>query len=191
MYLFFDTETTGLPKSWKAPLTDLDNWPRLVQIAWIYCNDEGEEILSRNYIIKPDNFIIPKEASDVHGITTEQAMQDGLPLINILDEFSQNLGQTKYLVAHNMDFDEKIIGAEFLRQDLISDLFQVKKICTKNASTNFCQLPGNYGSYKWPKLSELHIKLFGVDFEDAHDALVDVKACAKCFFELKKRNIIS
>ncbi|MCX6741278.1 MAG: hypothetical protein NTY61_02675, partial [Candidatus Parcubacteria bacterium] len=38
-YLFFDTETTGLPKNWKAPIEDLDNWPRIVQIAWaIYKN---------------------------------------------------------------------------------------------------------------------------------------------------------
>lgn len=191
MYLFFDTETTGLPKNWKAPITVLDNWPRLVQIAWIFYNEKGKEILSRNYIIKPDNFIIPQEASNVHGITTERAIQDGLPLSSVLDEFAQNINQSEYLVAHNMDFDEKIVGAEFLRKDIINNLFQTKKICTKNASTNFCKIPGNYGRYKWPKLSELHTILFGVDFEDAHDALVDVKACAKCFFELKQRNVIT
>ncbi len=190
MYLFFDTETTGLPKNWKAPLENLDNWPRLVQIAWIYYNKKGEEILARDYIIKPDNFIIPREASNVHGITTEKATQDGMPLFDVLDEFSQNINQANYLVAHNMSFDEKIVGAEFLREDLANSLFQTKKICTKDESTNFCKIPGNYGGYKWPKLSELHITLFGVDFEEAHDALVDVKACARCFFELKRRNVI-
>jgi len=26
MYLFFDTETTGFPRKWKIPITDLNNW---------------------------------------------------------------------------------------------------------------------------------------------------------------------
>lgn len=189
MYLFFDTETTGLPLNWKAPVEDVNNWPRLVQIAWILYNENAEKILSRDYIIKPQNFTIPEDASRVHGITTERAMTQGVPLIDVLNEFSQTIDQTEYLIAHNMSFDEKITEAEFIREKISSNLFKIKKICTKDESTNFCKIPGNYG-YKWPKLSELHIILFGKDFEEAHDALVDVTACAKCFFELKKRNII-
>ncbi len=72
MYLFFDTETTGLPQNWKAPVTDLNNWPRMIQIAWILCDDKGNRIESDDFIIKPENFEIPKDASTIHGISTEK-----------------------------------------------------------------------------------------------------------------------
>lgn len=189
MYLFFDTETTGLPKKWDAPIEDLENWPRLVQIAWILFDDDGGQVLSKEYIIKPEGFLIPEESSRVHGITTELAMKKGRPLQKILNEFSLSMSLSNFLVAHNMSFDEKIIEAEFLRKRVQKSLFQPKKLCTKEIATEFCKIPGPYG-FKWPSLSELHIKLFGEDFKDAHDALVDVSACAKCFFELKKQGIV-
>ncbi|MCK5474948.1 MAG: 3'-5' exonuclease [Candidatus Pacebacteria bacterium] len=189
MYLFFDTETTGLPKKWDAPVSDLENWPRLVQIAWLYFDENGNEISNKSEIIKPEGFTIPEEASNVHGISTKSAMEKGIDLKEVLKEFSNIMGKTKFLIAHNMSFDEKIIDAEFIRKGIGKSLFSPEKICTKEASTQYCEIPGNYG-YKWPSLSELHIKLFGSDFDDAHDALVDVKACAKCFFELKKRGVI-
>jgi len=77
MYLFFDTETTGLPKNWKAPVTDLNNWPRMIQIAWILCDDKGNRIESDDFIIKPENFHIPIDAVRVHGISTETAINEG------------------------------------------------------------------------------------------------------------------
>ncbi|MCK5491355.1 MAG: 3'-5' exonuclease [Candidatus Pacebacteria bacterium] len=189
MYLFFDTETTGLPKKWDAPVTDLENWPRLVQIAWLYFDENGKEISRKNSIIKPEGFLIPEESSNVHGISNEMANKKGVSLKKILKEFSEMAGKTKFLIAHNMSFDEKIIDAEFLRKGIQKSLFQPEKICTKEASTQYCEISGNYG-FKWPSLSELHIKLFGQDFEDAHDALIDVRACAKCFFELKNIGIL-
>ncbi len=189
MYLFFDTETTGLPKKWDAPITDLENWPRLVQIAWILSDDDGSQIISKEYIIKPEDFVIPEESSKVHGITTEFALKKGKPLKKILNEFSLSMSLSKFMVAHNMSFDEKIIESEFLRKNIQRSLFQPVKLCTKEIGTEFCKIPGKYG-FKWPSLSELHIKLFGADFEDAHDALVDVNACARCFFELKKQGIV-
>ena len=66
MYLFFDTETTGLPKNWRAPVADLNNWPRLVQLAYLYCDGDGNTLLSGDYIIKPDGFLIPESASIIH-----------------------------------------------------------------------------------------------------------------------------
>ena len=83
-YLFFDTETTGLPRKWNAPVNDLDNWPRLVQIAWVLYKD-GIKISSYDLIIKPENFIIPTEASNIHGITTELAVSKGVSLQTALD----------------------------------------------------------------------------------------------------------
>lgn len=189
MYLFFDTETTGLPQNYNAPIEDLNNWPRLVQLAWSIYDKSGEKIDSSSFIIKPEGFEIPEQASSVHGITTERALKEGQKLENILQEFSQAISQAKIIVAHNMSFDEKIIGAEFLRTGVNHELFETIRVCTKEEATDYCQIPGNYG-YKWPRLSELHIKLFGEDFEGAHDALTDVEACARCFFELAKRGVI-
>lgn len=190
-YLFFDTETTGLPRNWNAPVSDLDNWPRLVQIAWVFYKN-GIKISSSDFIIKPEGFRIPIDASNIHGITTERAEKDGTPLQVVLREFQNIMEQSDCLVAHNISFDEKIMGAEFLRKDMPNGLISKKTICTKERSTNFCAIPSpnGYSDYKWPKLSELYLKLFGTEFEDSHSALADVNATAECFWELKKLGII-
>ena len=189
MYLFFDTETTGLPKDWKAPVTDLDNWPRLVQIAWSRYDSSGNKTSDNNYIIKPQGFVIPPYSSIIHRITTEKALREGVDLKMVLEKFVQDIRDVKFLVAHNMDFDTKIVEAEFLRTNLVSNISKISKICTMKRATNFCQIEGPYG-FKWPTLAELYKKLFEEDFKDAHDASVDISACAKCFFKLKKMKII-
>jgi len=185
MYLFFDSETTGLPLSWKAPVTDLNNWPRLVQLAYLLYDADGNKITSEDVIIKPDGFTIPIESSRIHGITQERAMQEGQSLNVVLEQFNGLIGKSTYLVAHNMAFDEKIVGAEFLRLGMPNTIASKNKICTMDKSTNFCAIEGPYG-YKWPKLSELHYKLFNRGFEEAHNAAVDIEATARCFWELKR-----
>jgi len=189
MFLFFDTETTGLPRNYLAPLEDLDNWPRLVQLAWLMVDKKGKELKGVNKIIKPEGFTIPEAAAAVHGISTERAHKEGVLLNSVLKEFADVVGGAKIVVAHNMSFDEKIMGAELLRKKHEHKLFERPKICTMQSSTDYCQIENEFG-YKWPKLIELHHKLFDEGFDDAHDALADVKACARCFFELKKRGII-
>jgi DNA polymerase III epsilon subunit-like protein len=186
MYLFFDTETTGLPQNWKAPVTDVDNWPRLVQLAFLLYDNSGEKISAGDFIIKPIGFFIPSDVSKVHGITTEKALQEGQPVLSVLQYFNRFVQQADYLVAHNMSFDEKIVAAEFLRNGMTNTLSGKNKICTMEKTTNFCAIKGAYG-YKWPKLSELYYKLFGVYFEEAHNATADIQATAKCFWELKRR----
>jgi DNA polymerase III epsilon subunit-like protein len=185
MYLFFDTETTGLPKNWKAPVTDLNNWPRLVQLAYLYYDSNGNKISGGDFIIKPEGFTIPADASRIHGISTERAIKEGKPLLTILQTFQLLISQAEFLVAHNINFDEKIVGAEFLRAGMQNSLPSKRKICTMESTTNFCALAGPYG-YKWPKLSELHYKLFNTGFDEAHNAAVDINATAKCFWELKR-----
>lgn len=189
MYLFFDTETTGLPKNWKAPESDINNWPRLVQIAWLQYDTTEKQISKNSHIIKPDGFSIPLDATKVHGISTQRAEKDGIALRQVLKEFSSILNESKFLVTHNMNFDKKVVGAEFLRIGIKNNLSEIQKICTMQSSTDFCKIPGNYG-YKWPSLPELHMSLFKSPFEESHDALADTTACAKCFFELRKKGII-
>lgn len=189
MHLFFDTETTGVPKNYKAPVTNLENWPRLVQIAWLVTDKEGNELKSIEYVIKPDGFSIPLEASKIHGITNDYAKENGHDLKLVLEEIISDISKSSTVVAHNIKFDEKIIGAELLRMALDSELDNKQRKCTMELSTNFCKLPGPYG-YKWPRLDELYKILFGINFSNAHTALADVKACAKCYFELINREII-
>jgi len=188
-YLIFDTETTGKPRNYNAPVSDSENWPRLVQIAWLQYDSSEKEIGSCEYIIKPQGFTIPDESVRIHGISTERASNEGLPLRTVLNEFSEAVEQSMILVAHNMDFDEKIVSAEFFRENISDGLVQTKKICTMKSSTDFCQIPRRYG-YKFPTLSELHYKLFNIGFKGAHNAAIDATACAKCFFELKRLGII-
>ncbi len=184
-YVFFDTETTGLPKNWKAPVTDLDNWPRLIQLAYIVFTEDGEKLSEGNYIVKPEGFTIPKSASNVHGITTEKAESEGEDLIEVLTRFHSIISESAVLVAHNIAFDEKIIGSEFLRNNFENSIDLKQKICTMTSTVDFCSIPGAYG-FKWPGLAELHIKLFGENFDNAHDAFADIEATANCFWELKR-----
>ncbi|MBK9462054.1 MAG: 3'-5' exonuclease [Sphingobacteriales bacterium] len=189
MYLFFDTETTGLPRNWKAPASDTNNWPRMVQLAWMYYDTEGTLLASGNHIIRPVGYVIPADVAQIHGITHSRALQEGEDLQTVLSNFEKMIAETNYLVAHNMSFDEKILGAEFIRSNMTDAASSKRKICTMQSTTNFCAIPGPYG-YKWPKLSELHYKLFRADFDGAHNAAVDVEVTAKCFWELKRRKLV-
>ena len=188
-YLFFDTETTGLPRSNRAPVHQVSNWPRMVQIAWLLFDNSGNEIDGNCHIIKPNGFTIPAAVARIHRITNERALKEGIDLLPVLKSFSEFIDQADVLVAHNMSFDEKIVGAEFIRNKMPNSVSGKKKLCTMLSSTDYCQLPGPYGN-KWPKLSELHTELFGYDFEEAHDALADIRATAKCFWKMREIELI-
>ncbi len=190
MYVIFDTETTGIPRSWRAPVTDLDNWPRLVQLAWHLYDKDGTKLDAQDLIIKPEGFTIPVEVARIHGITTERAMSEGVPLALALDTFACSLNDAEFLVAHNINFDEMVLGAEYLRVHNVNKLDGKGRICTMQGSTAYCEIPGPYG-YKWPRLLELHQKLFNAGFDNAHNAATDVVVTAKCFWELKKLGILA
>lgn len=189
MYFFFDTETTGLPKDWKAPVTDLDNWPRMIQVGYITYQPTGEHLKTREYIIRPEGFTIPAAAAKVHGISTERAMDEGVALVDVLEELHSEIAQASKLIAHNIAYDEKVLGAELLRENMSNIVDFKDKICTMRSTVDFCALPGRYG-YKWPNLQELHTKLFNRRFEGAHNALADIQATADCFWRLKELNVL-
>jgi DNA polymerase III epsilon subunit-like protein len=193
MHLFFDTETTGLPKDWKAPSSAVNNWPRMVQIAWVLTDDDGNSLETYSAIIKPEGFTIPREASDIHRVTQERALAEGLLLSEVLEAFTTTMAKAKQLVAHNMAFDEMILGCEFHRVAGRDPLRSKPKACTmKNDDIiEWAAIPPHrYGSYKWPTLEQLHRKLFQTGVPDAHDALVDVEATVRCYFGLRGRGVI-
>jgi len=191
VYLVFDTETTGLPLNYRAPLTDFNNWPRMVQIAWQIHDIKGDLIEVKNYIIKPEGFTIPYNSEKIHGISTELAHKKGLPLKEVLSFFTEALNSVEFIIGHNISFDNNIVGCEFLRSEMVNVLESKTSIDTKEESTEFCQLPGGRGGkYKWPNLSELYNKLFGESFAEAHNASADVEATTRCFLELIRLSVI-
>ncbi|MBN2662031.1 MAG: 3'-5' exonuclease [Bacteroidales bacterium] len=178
-YLFFDTETTGFPPR-----------ARLVSIAWQIWNNETLE-KTEYYVIKPEGFTIPYEAERVHGISTDYALQNGVDIRMVLDKFFTDTENSEILVAHNYNFDAKMMDSEYKRAGITSNLPNKNVVDTMLASTKFLKLPAKNGrGYKWPRLEELYTFLFEQKFDNAHSANADVDATVKCFFELKKRGII-
>lgn len=193
MYLIFDTETTGLPKSWSAPLTDTDNWPRCVQIAWQLHDEMGNLIEHQDYLVKPEGFNIPYDSERIHGISTELAEEEGITLKEVLAKFNIALSKTKFIVGQNLGFDLNIMGCEFYRMgvDSIMASLPVLDTCTE-VTAELLKIPGGRGGkFKLPTLTELHTYLFGVPFSEAHNATADVEATTRCFLELIKRGVFS
>lgn len=182
MYFFFDTETTGLNKS-----SD-----RVIQVAWLLISEDGKELRRNNRLIKPSGFEIPPAAEKIHGISTSVANRFGVPLRQALLDFARDIDVCKVIIGHNLSFDIDMLRPEFARENIELRLDGKSMVCTMRSSTAWCRLPKLDGrpGYKWPKLDELHYRLFGSYFENAHDALNDVLATKACFFELIRINVI-
>lgn len=192
VFIVFDTETTGLPRNYKASIKEVDNWPRIIQLAWVIYDDEGIELKSRCELIKPDGWVVPDGKFWIdNGYSTEKNEAEGVELKSLIEELVGDLKHAGMLIAHNMSYDSKVLGCEMYRLGMDTEK-KINKFCTKESTTKWCAIPNRRGfGFKWPTLTELHTKLFGKGFDDAHDALADVRACGKCFFELRKRGIIS
>lgn len=192
-YIFFDTECNGLPFSNKLSVDDTSNWPRMIQLAWLVTDEHGNILKRQSHIIYPQGFIITNEVENLTGITTSRAKSEGVNLRTVLNEFMDDLVDAELVIGHNIDFDKHVLGCELYRERLDYDtLLNKKSVCTMQRSTNFCAIPNPnsyYGGYKWPKLEELYQKLFNTTLSNAHDALSDVEATRKCYFELKKQGI--
>ena len=192
MYLIYDTETTGLPKNFSAPVSDSENWPRLVQVAWQLHDEMGELIEVKNFIIRPEGFNIPYNAEKIHGISTQRAQQKGVDLRFALEEFNKAVSNSTFIVGHNIVFDINIMGAEYHRTQMDTSLMEQQIVDTKEEGTDFCAIPGGRGGkFKWPTLTELHTKLFNEGFNEAHNASADVEATARCFLELIRLRVIN
>lgn len=190
MKLFFDTETTGLANFKLAPHHQ-DN-PRLVQLAALLVSDAGDEIVSLNAIIRPDGFEIPKESSDIHGITTEIANKKGILLRHALEIFTGISSYCDTLVGHNIAYDKFILGGELSRVNRTTTILCDKKsYCTMLESTKILKIPSPRVGYKWPKLQEAYKFFFNEEFEGAHDAMADIRATKRVYEELSLRNKIA
>lgn len=177
MNLIFDTETTGLA-DFRLPQVHLAH-PRMVSLAAILTDTDGAEISMMSAIIYPE-MAIPKQASAIHGITTERARQCGVPLVCALSMFCQMAAKADALVAHNIEFDLRIIRTELYRVSRFDRLKDMMPFCTMHASKPICKIPGKRG-HKWPSLDEAHRHFFSEGFSGAHSALEDARACARVY----------
>jgi DNA polymerase III subunit epsilon len=192
MYLFFDTETNGLPKNMHASPLELDNWPRVIQLAYIVLDDNLDEVKTFEALIQPDGWTIPQLKFWIdNGFSDEKNAAEGIPMEDALAHFCDDVSVCNTIVAHNLNFDKPIITAEMLRYGVSPLHKQLYKHCTMLSSVSYCAIPAKNGrGYKWPKLEELHEKLFGDKFDNAHDALADVRATVRCFKELVSMGIM-
>lgn len=190
MYIFFDTETNGLPKNYKASMFDVENWPRVIQLGWIFLSDDLKTKSENKFFIKPDGWTVPKEPFWIDkGYSTERCEAEGKPLKVVLEMLVNDINKSKYMVAHNIGFDYNVLGAEMIRYGAKATT-RTDKICTMEIGTDVCKLPSNYGKgYKWPKLEELYRHLFGKDFIGAHDALSDCVATMECFLRMSENGV--
>lgn len=188
MFLIFDTETTGLPEDYKAPAGPA--WPRLVSISWQLVTSQNEVIEREYFIVKPKGFTIPEEVVKIHGISTEIALKEGKHLGFVLGKFSKACSMASVLVAHNIEFDIKIVKSAYIQANLsFNAVGNKRQYCTKEASKILSNIPSSKGEFKALKLAELYRYFFNEDFQGAHNSECDTEACKVCFFEMQKLKI--
>jgi len=190
MYLFYDTETTGLPDFKMS--AGWGGQPRICQLGAILTDQEGRVKAEANLLIKPEGWTIPAETTAIHGISQADAENYGLPIKTVLAIFSRLVAKSYAVVAHNIRFDLFLLEIECSR--LSSNLNLPKQhLCTMEESREILKLPptkrmASLGmtKFKNPNLQEAHRHFFGREFEGAHDAMADVRACRDIFFAMKK-----
>ena len=184
LFLFVDTETSGLPQQIGSRIEQ----PRIVQIAWSAFDGQGRLIEKDCHIIRPEQFEIYTGAIAIHGITQQRAIAEGKDCRQVLEKFEKLLNRAVMLIGHHIDFDSKVIHAELQRHRMPSELLTKPHFCTMKNAVKYCNIPGPRG-LKYPKLEELHHKVFGLRYENVHSADADVEATQKCFWKLKAEGI--
>lgn len=177
--IFLDLETTGLPRNRNVHWSQLDNWPRIVSIAWIIRDTKGLEA-EAYHIIQPDGFEIPSSASAIHSITTEIAKRKGRPWGEVSRLLLESIRakDVSLLVSHNVDFDLPILLSELHRQGVRHNLENLPKYCTmKGYGSTIGQL--------YVKLDATYLALTGSKMIGAHNALSDARACLHCYDKLR------
>lgn len=191
--LFYDTETTGLP-DFKAP-SESPQQPHIVQLAAILVDlDTRKEIASMDVVIQPEGWVIPDDMAAIHGITTEFANKVGIPEKLAVQLFME-LATGRKRIAHNQQFDARIIRIALMRYstEVTADEFKAGEAeCTATMATPICNLPptdkmlaAGMTKNKTPNLGEAYRHFMGKDFENAHSALADVRACMAVYFGIK------
>jgi DNA polymerase III epsilon subunit-like protein len=196
MYVFLDTETTGVPRSRSAMPASMCQWPRLVQVAWAAYGEEGSCLTVEAHLVYPTDFAIPAAATRIHGISTARAKLEGLALGWVMEHFLRVIREHgRILVGHNVGFDRSVIAAEMYRlgyskTTVEMEFGSMRQICLMRTTATYCCIRGRFGKAKYPTLAELHQKLFGAKPHLSHTAPADVETTARCFFRLRELGVI-
>lgn len=181
--LFIDTETTGLPQRWDVPYAVPGNWPSAVQVAWVVCSRNGQEIKAENHYIQADDCDISPAAFRIHGISKDFLRENGKSRAVVLNKLKADLNQYQPLVVgHFMQLDYHIIGADTYRLGWENPLQKSPTFCTMLATAKYVSNPRS----KYLRLDRLYYVLFNQDLAHPHEALADARATAACFFEMVK-----
>ena len=185
-YLIFDCSAIAKPTNYKAPFSDTFAWPRMIHLSWILLNEQLKPIEDFDCIVKPEGFIITSEIEKNAHLDQEDFERKGADLEEILDKFFATVEKTDYVIAHNLNFNENVVAAEYIRKNKDINLFKKERICLMQESTHYCKIPNKRGGYKWPTLNELHVICFNQGYTPSNNARADVIAAARCFIKLMK-----
>ncbi len=187
-FLVIDTETSGLPKKWDAPYHLKNNWPYILQIAWLIYNADGTLLKKENHYIKPGNFNITKSSIKIHHITKELLLHKGKDKLLILKKLARDIAKYQPLVvAHFTELDYHMVGAESFRLNIENPLQQTPLFCTMKASGAYVKNP----NFSYLKLNRFYKTLFNKKPEKLHNAFEDAKLTAEIFFYLKNKGEVT
>lgn len=184
MFLLFDVSANGKPRNWKAHFTDSFSWPRMIHIAWLLYDKKGNLVEEKDFLIKSHGLDIPPAVLKMHKLDLADIEEKGVDVEEALEAFKPALKQAIYGFAFNLQYNEKILQAEYYRNNITHTLGQIESFCLMRESTFYCKIPKRGGGYKWPSLQQLHQTLFNAGFDGAGNAKTDVTALSRCFNKL-------
>lgn len=187
MFLVFDVTSASQPNNYDAPFSDTFAWPRMVHMSWILLDENLKPVEDYDCIIKPEGYEVNDNLLKRARLDKEEIESRGEDLEQVLTHFTQSVEKAKYLISHNIDVDEKVLAAEYLRKNMHPPHFSVERISLMQESTWFCKIPSKRGDgYKWPTQQELYALLFNQKYSPAGNARADVIATARSFIMLYK-----
>tara|TARA_Y200000002_G_scaffold356937_1_gene339083 strand:+ start:1672 stop:2379 length:708 start_codon:yes stop_codon:yes gene_type:complete len=207
-FLVYDVETTGLLPRGNKHSMPIEEYPHIIQLSFAIYDYETKRIVwEYDSYVKLDNVDIPEKITNITGITKEICETQGNPMHEVLEKFYEAYMFCEGLVAHNMDFDEKMIKIELERNrpilmktaphcfmtfnEMYENVHGIDRYCTMKKGTDLCDLTleardGRPAKKKWPKLVQLYEHLFpNQKVNGFHNSLVDVKACLRCYLKMR------
>ncbi len=186
MYLIFDCSGMAGNTNFKANFTETEAWPRLLHISWILLGEDFKPLEDYDCITLIENVSIDEKSMTKANVDAEDVKKKHTPLAEVLDKFSATAEKAQYVFAHNLNYNENILGAEYVRLKKSINLFSKKRHCLMEEGTYYCKIPSRGGGYKYPTLPELHATCFGQTYGPAGNARADVIAAARCFIKMMK-----
>ena len=186
MYLIFDCSGLATYTNFKANFNDTDSWPRLLHISWIFLDEHLKPVEDFDYIVEEASQSLDGKSKEKSHVDEDDIQKKKLKLADILDAFSASAEKTTFIFAHNLNYNENILGAEYVRLRKPINMFSKHRHCLMEEGTYYCKIPSKGGGYKFPTLPELHATCFGQSYGPSGNARADVIAAARCFIKLKK-----